>query len=308
MIPEQSPAQIAAGLRLRLEEFADDRSISSVIVVESGADSAILGQFFADSVRFVPTLGKGNVLGVRRILGGDPLAKRVVYLVDCDNQSTPGLLGQNDIVVSVNYDLESDLIWLLEAIDKYATTIMMHEFESVGDARQYAKTLANKAGEVAAFFGQVIASARKLNLTIRVTDPKNGRSRRVRIHDLPSFSRWVESTVEETEIQAELSAKLGWSDAESIAILEHMTTRSQKRCKLHQTPACKRCAIRSYASGHEQFSWMLEALKNRADGKLSPPAIDLVLRGASNQDRVASWAVHERLGRWQGASGFELLR
>ncbi len=308
MIPQQDPAQIAAGLRLRLQEIIDEEPLAAVILVESGADSAILGQFFADSTHVIPALGKGNVLAVRDLLADDPLASRLVYLVDCDNSTPPELLGEYDVVVSVNYDLEADLIWHLQTVEVFATTALATEFTRVGDARAFAQQLAHEAGRTATILGEVVASARELHLPVKVRDANNGRLRRVRIHDLPSFSSWVAGTVAEADIFRELAEHLDWTADQQEHLKHHMLMRAAKLCSKHRTAGCSACARRSYASGHEQFSWILESLKKRGGGTWQPRALDSALRSTADQSLARSWPVYTRLRRWQDVTGFALLR
>lgn len=308
MTLNQTPAQIAAGLKLRLKEISEQDPGFTLLVVESDADAAILGQFLADNVRIIPTLGKGNVLGVRELMKNERDSNHIVYLIDCDNQHGGTLLGQNDVVVSVNYDLESDLVWQLDALETYATTVLMADFGHVGTARRYAAELRNQAGKAAAALGVILASARELKFPLRIIDPHNGQKRRIRIHDLPQFSLWVQESAPSIDLLTELAARLSWTELQVSQIEEHMQQRAGKKCRIHALSKCNSCTIRSYASGHEQFSWMLEDLKGRAAGKLNPPAIDLVLRGVSDKAALHRWVVYQRLAAWQAATGLGLVR
>ena len=281
---------------------------SALLVVEGSTDRSVLLPFASESTIIVVSRGKDRLVPAYQQLAPG-LRHSVLFVLDCDGNTPGHLKGKEDLVLSTNRDLESDLIFELDVLQRVVLEILADRVESLASARAVTDQLVAAAADYATSLGIVQDSARCLKLPVRVVDALTGRKRRLRPSDLVGINKALsgDTLVDCYEVAKDAAAVLGWSASQYRRVEGAIQRTEQNECTRHRSVGCLTCRRMRHCNGHSLVDALARALFVVEGHRMPAEELDRLLRVASTGAVVDNWAVLARVKRWQQARGIAAL-
>lgn len=301
----QTPAAFLQSLRMRARAMP---SGSAILVVEGSTDRSVLLPFTSESTIIVVSRGKDRLLPAYEQLEAN-LRSSVLFVLDCDGNTPAHLKGREDLVLSTNRDLESDLLFELDVLQRVVLEVLADRVESLRSARAAAGVLLAVAADYATALGVVQDAARRLRFAVRIVDPLTGQKRGLRPSDLAGVNEALRGGVlaDCYEIARGAALLLGWSESQLQHIESEIQRGEREGCARHEALACLPCRRMRHCNGHSLVDALSRAFL-ALEGRDMPPAeLDRLLRVASTGVVVDHWPVLARARHWQQARGITAL-
>ena len=93
------------------------------MVVEGASDRSALYPFVVPTAWVVPAYGKEQVLCAYDELEA-PLRNGTLFIADCDGGVDARYKGNADLVITTNRDIEADLLFELQALERVALDVL----------------------------------------------------------------------------------------------------------------------------------------------------------------------------------------
>lgn len=297
----RSAAAFAQSVRMRLN--ASDQEVQ-FLVVEGISDKKSFSPLLARHFQYVPARGKEMVLEARSLLREEE-SERCLFVVDCDGGTDPKWLGQDNLIVSSNRDIDADLLMELTTFDRVAVEYLSDFGWDADTCEDVGRTLLDYANTIATALGIILDHARAFNLPIKVRDAVTNKRRRLQFGDIPGASTVVENFVPVTEQDLIDSVRdvLGWTAEQEQLVREAAVFASEKNCRLHATAACVHCRARTFSNGHDLVEVLALGLTQRCGFEVTPAELARAIRLATSRDTMLGWAVSDRIVRWLESKG-----
>ena len=281
----------------------------AVIIVEGSSDRSVLLPFAENDTLILVARGKDRLIPAYDLLDRR-LRAGVVFILDCDGATPDRLKGRNDLVLTVNRDLEADLVFELAVLKRVVLEILSNKLDSPSVADGVVEVLTTTATAIATSLGIVHQAALSLDVPTRVPDPVSGRRRKIIPSDLGELDEWLSdrAAVQLPDVIAATAAALGWSQPQLDAVGHEALFLAQDRCSRHQRVACESCQRMRFCNGHHLVDALTQAVRVLHSRTLSPHELDRLLRLASTSVASDSWAVLTRVREWQRGAGVRALR
>jgi hypothetical protein len=282
---------------------------SVLLVVEGASDKRLLFPFIVSTAVVIPSRGRDNLIYAfdhleRALRGG------VVFLLDCDDAVQERLKGHADLIITANRDIESDMLFELNALSRVAYEYLADRVSQPREVIEMSDDLRDSAAAMAAMLGVVRKAASTFDLPVRVSDARSGKRRSIRLTDLVSVTRTHDS-IEPMQILSEMASDvadvIGWSSDN----LDKVRLKAEKiylaACGRHGFSNCASCNRMSLCNGHDVVDALAVILKMKHEVVVRPQVLARSLRVAADMTRMPEWSVAKRIRRWEKNTGVRLL-
>lgn len=298
-----SPSQFVQSVRQRRRVLKPEESI---VIVEGIHDRRCLLPFLTDSTVVLVANSKEVVIWTYENLETD-LRDGVLFIMDCDGHVQDHLKGRTDLVITTNRDIEADLLFELNAMNRLASELI--EAEVAMAAREVAAEALAVACKMSGMHGAVLHAAKSVGAPIRINDRSTRQSRPIRVSDLDECDGWASDTSLLTghSIVVSIGGKLSWDGAQLVAIEGALRSSSAKRCRSHASAECEPCFHRSFCDGHALVDSLAVVLRARCGARISAAELDRLMRVSSDASQLSGWEVANRIRQWEAFGGRSVL-
>ncbi|CAL8977581.1 hypothetical protein PROP_02226 [Propionicimonas sp. T2.31MG-18] len=278
-----------------------------ILVVEGPSDVRALRPLVNPGVHIQALGGKSLVVGAHQNLGSAH-ERRVLFLVDCDNEDNTPVKGLPNLIITSHRDLECDLLFHLDGAKRAALDCFSSGLDHESVVKAIKKELVVST-EVACRFNATKDEARLLQLPLGIRDVTTGKKRRFALEDLPRFEEWAQGTsdLRIPDIAARLGEKLGWTTGQVALVANAAVARWGSACKRHSVSACASCGRMRLCNGHD-LEAALVARFNRQGSSITRTEMERLVRVGADVSLANGWPVVDRIRRFEGWAGLRVLR
>lgn len=292
-----NPAAFTQSIRMR-RNGAEPGTL--FLIVEGVSDKRTFLPLLDNGIHYVPARGKPMVVEAFNTLSSEGVDD-CMFVVDCDGEDNRDILGVPNLVVSVNRDVDADLLLSLSSFERVALEYLSEHADTGTDTQALASSLLDYSRELTALFGLHLDAARMEGKPVKLVDPVTSLRRRIRPTDVQAFDLWVRNFVipDANELVNAIGAALSWGDGDQAGVLERGLRGAEKHCRLHGGSRCAFCTPRTYSSGHDLVDVLALGLSQRCGFVVSPAEFARVVRVAAQAGVRDSWAVGQRIKMWR---------
>lgn len=289
----------------RLRELAGTRP---VLVVEGKDDKTALMPFLIPSTEVISADGKEKLLAAYRDVPRGPLRDHLLFIMDCDGETSTDYKGEIDLVLTTNRDIESDVILQLNPSLRAGVEVFGSLLDSGEDAVALMDDCIDIAGRFSALLGLVLMVADSYRMQTR-TQPNKGALRKLAVLDIvrPDDIKAMSDFANVGELVAAVAHVMQWGMEESDDVLKAVSIHIAAECRRHRRNFCPTCLIQRSANGHHFVQAIAALANNEGVNEADPSRIASILRTSTQVTTFVSWPSIRRIRTWQEISGCEVL-
>jgi hypothetical protein len=302
-----SPRAFAQSLKQRSRALPGN---AVLLVVEGASDKSALFPFLDDLVVVVPSAGKDMALGAYVIMQTGTGNSKCLFLLDCDGHTNDEFLGRPDLIISEHRDLESDLLYVFDSLERVLPEYLGPRHDSRAEILAESGRILQYVSELTAVLGVVMDAARAQGLRAKVRDARTNTPRRITLTDIDGVEAWVGDRLVPSydELIHALDARLEWGADVVPHLLAAAREGAGKRCRLHGLAGCLPCRSRRYSNGHDLVVAIAQVLRSTLGRPVTEAEIARAVRMASDRKGLTSWMVATRVSVWEESSGHRIFR
>ncbi|MFD7655870.1 hypothetical protein ACFV4N_18000 [Actinosynnema sp. NPDC059797] len=281
---------------------------SALVVVEGVTDKRALFPFVSSTCFVVPAAGKDRLITAFESLDKDLLDK-TLFILDCDGSTPQRLKGRSGLILTVNRDLEADLLFELQSLNRIVADYFADSAPTPSSVSSILEEIQKEVAEVTQSFGMLRKVAGEAGFRVRVKDTGRRNSRKIRLYDLGAVESKIGSgaQIPLAVILDEMSSRLGWNNDQKSDIASRCKALSRIECRHHGESACKPCGFRKYCNGHDIVDALAICLSRRLKKAVRAEDIDRMLRMSSSERFLPSWEVYRRVRNWESDSSLNVF-
>jgi len=238
-----------------------------------------------------------------------PLRNGTLFIADCDGGVDARYKGNADLVITTNRDIEADLLFELQALERVALDVLAAHGPNPRSVQRMGAAALELASRLAVSLGLLQTTAITLGLPTRVIDAGSGGRRRFRLADVAGIDARLAGGVAPSvaELASEVGPLVGWTPAQKARIVGSARGVGQTRCTEHRTQHCLICLRRTQCNGHHLVDAISIVLSARHGARIGSVELNRALRVAADRSQLGSWGVVRRARAWEAGSGMKVI-